>query len=60
MRLAVTLPEGEDLNEWLAVNSKKYLCIKITFINDNFYNEYRNVCKNFMVYYAMLTIKLLI
>ena len=22
LRLAVTLPEGEDLNEWLAVNSK--------------------------------------
>jgi hypothetical protein len=21
LRLAVTLPEGEDLNEWLAVNS---------------------------------------
>jgi hypothetical protein len=23
LRLAVTLPEGEDQNEWLAVNSKK-------------------------------------
>ena len=22
MRMAVALPEGEDLNEWLAVNSK--------------------------------------
>lgn len=22
LRLAVTLPEGEDLNEWLAVNSR--------------------------------------
>lgn len=26
LRLAVTLPEGEDLNEWVAVNSK-YGCI---------------------------------
>lgn len=25
LRLAVMLPEGEDLNEWVAVNSKPYL-----------------------------------
>lgn len=25
LRLAVQLPEGEDLNEWLAVHSKTYL-----------------------------------
>jgi len=24
LRLAVTLPEGEDLNEWVAVNSKLF------------------------------------
>lgn len=24
LRLAVMLPEGEDLNEWVAVNSKKH------------------------------------
>jgi len=24
LRLAVALPEGEDLNEWVAVNSKSY------------------------------------
>lgn len=24
LRLAVMLPEGEDLNEWVAVNSKRY------------------------------------
>lgn len=26
LRSAVVLPEGEDLNEWVAVNSKKTLC----------------------------------
>jgi len=26
LRLAVLLPEGEDLNEWVAVNSK-YQCV---------------------------------
>ena len=25
LRLAVTLPEGEDVNEWLAVHSKWFL-----------------------------------
>ena len=25
LRLAVTLPDGEDMNEWLAVNSKYYM-----------------------------------
>jgi len=25
LRLAVALPEGEDLNEWVAVNSKCFL-----------------------------------
>ena len=25
LRLAVMLPEGEDLNEWVAVNSKLYV-----------------------------------
>ena len=24
LRLAVMLPEGEDINEWVAVNSKKF------------------------------------
>ena len=28
LRLAVALPEGEDLNEWVAVNSKSYLCTR--------------------------------
>lgn len=27
LRLAVMLPEGEDLNEWVAVNSKTYVSI---------------------------------
>lgn len=31
LRLAVLLPEGEDLNEWVAVNSK-YLCAIIDAI----------------------------
>lgn len=33
LRLAVMLPEGEDLNEWVAVNSKLlcYICIVILF-----------------------------
>lgn len=26
LRLAVMLPEGEDLNEWVAVNSKLSIC----------------------------------
>jgi MOB kinase activator 1 len=26
LRQAVKLPEGEDINEWLAVNSKKLVC----------------------------------
>jgi len=29
LRLAVLLPEGEDLNEWVAVNSK-YQCVFLT------------------------------
>lgn len=28
LRLAVMLPEGEDLNEWVAVNSKLPLSIR--------------------------------
>lgn len=31
LRLAVLLPEGEDLNEWVAVNSK-YLCTVVDAI----------------------------
>ena len=28
LRLAVSLPDGEDLNEWVAVNSKyMYICV---------------------------------
>jgi len=27
LRLAVALPEGEDLNEWVAVNSKLLPCL---------------------------------
>ena len=31
LRLAVTLPEGEDLNEWVAVNSKHlFVALEIT------------------------------
>ena len=31
LRLAVMLPEGEDLNEWVAVNSKKIFQISTFF-----------------------------
>lgn len=31
LRLAVMLPEGEDLNEWVAVNSKTCVSIIHTF-----------------------------
>lgn len=31
LRLAVMLPEGEDLNEWVAVNSKELLFILFHF-----------------------------
>lgn len=27
LRLAVMLPEGEDLNEWVAVNSKSFFVL---------------------------------
>jgi len=30
LRLAVLLPEGEDLNEWVAVNSE-YQCVVLNF-----------------------------
>jgi len=30
LRLAVLLPEGEDLNEWVAVNSM-YQCVVLHF-----------------------------
>lgn len=32
LRLAVMLPEGEDLNEWVAVNSKFFLLISSTYV----------------------------
>ena len=33
LRLAVSLPDGEDLNEWVAVNSKyMYICVLMTQI----------------------------
>lgn len=43
LRLAVMLPEGEDLNEWVAVNSEsKYLLniLVICFISTKFYFVY--------------------
>ena len=33
LRLAVMLPEGEDLNEWVAVNSKCLCKIKSVLVN---------------------------
>ena len=33
LRLAVMLPEGEDLNEWVAVNSNIVHLLTILFIN---------------------------
>jgi hypothetical protein len=30
LRNAVQLPEGEDVNEWIAVNSKSYLTLALT------------------------------
>lgn len=33
LRLAVMLPEGEDLNEWVAVNSKFQLRYKALVVN---------------------------
>lgn len=29
LRMAVMLPDGEDLNEWVAVNSKEQVCFSI-------------------------------
>ena len=32
LRLAVSLPDGEDLNEWVAVNSKyMYMCVLVAY-----------------------------
>ena len=32
LRLAVSLPDGEDLNEWVAVNSKyMYICVLLAY-----------------------------
>lgn len=48
LEIAVELPEGEDLNEWLAVNT-------IEFYNDsikNFINMFCNYFSKFIVWYA--------
>jgi len=40
LRLAVMLPEGEDLNEWVAVNSKSKRFSIISLISTKFKREY--------------------
>lgn len=37
LRLAVMLPEGEDLNEWVAVNSKCYVYFLLIGTINNVY-----------------------
>uniref|UniRef100_A0A8C4VV91 MOB kinase activator 1B n=1 Tax=Gopherus evgoodei TaxID=1825980 RepID=A0A8C4VV91_9SAUR len=39
LRMAVMLPEGEDLNEWVAVNSK---------LTDHFYMRWAVICLSFL------------
>ncbi|XP_021065989.1 MOB kinase activator 1B [Mus pahari] len=42
LRMAVMLPEGEDLNEWVAVNSKSPLCFwqTLSWVSDLLRYEY--------------------
>lgn len=40
LRLAVQLPEGEDMNEWVAVNSELLFVIKILVCFDNMTHIY--------------------
>lgn len=60
LRMAVMLPEGEDLNEWVAVNSKGQICLflsldkpllaKVTLLKELIYLHtwlYFHVCQSF-------------
>ena len=37
LRLAVMLPEGEDLNEWVAVNSESQLALTIYLVTCHYW-----------------------